>query len=1442
MDSEIKEFNKGLNKDLNPRQIPNGVYIDAHNIRLLSDNSGKSLGINNVKGNLFNYTIPNTPVFQQISIIGNGLETLKLNTQFNAVQFDTTGLTYEALYKIIIENSAYTNCIQNLGHIDNPGSNYNVYYGDDYLVLFPDNTSTLVMVEFGGFLGLNSTYVNASSNPEIIGSTTIRDDIYLFVAANGGGDDKDSTAPTNSIGQIWKYTYDKINLTSSMQLIYNNYINFTTYFCIPPTAALGRYENGGIQRIYWTDNYNKLRSLNVANPQSLAIDPTILDIVPPVDFDIPILTNIENYTGPSIKVGAYQCAYRLKNTGGAVTNFSELSNIVFVCQGNPVPSNSVEWKEFTGGSVGSLDGNHITWTINNLDRNFDRIEVAIVFRETLTSTPIIYLLSDDIVQNNTYKFEYNGGLDTTLLSINEFLALSGLFTNCKTIATKDNRLFAANIRSEFNDIDFDCRAYRSKFSSLTTFDIINNSALENYDRTIPNIYKTIPEKADAINPNTSIDDSSTGYFYNQSGTLGGEGLNIFYEFCTIATSCDRSAVGTFEIDDFVPAPWRETNPNYITNFIDLGIDSPTNENGFTDQKYTTLFPPENLSRRGISGLKFTNENGLLKGYQRNEVYRFGIQFFDKSKNPLFVKWIGDIKTPDFWDINTNSIYEDGTNTGVNDFRLSFVANKVGYDECFTQQLGLHFIINNLETISNLVDGYSIVRVKREEKDKSVVCSGIIYRPLVAYSDGNVYMTSLQQDSSGNDLGNSDTLNGTSVNNRAYFTTPDICNGNLTSPAEGMNFTIKTLFQEVNTGNHSRGMGQNGEYIYWKYYNSLQLISPMTGKLTYVNRMVDGSTISNGVDTHNYDFDQVIVHPTHEHGNVDVGRSVGNSCYYFNFNHYIVYTELFARSPRGKYYCVIDRILSDQYGGNTYTQRSNSEYIKCSNYIPIRNSSIPIQSVFNCYGGDIFVNMYDSNRWCKNLGDTGRGQVPGSPLSGTFYYPVESSVNTELRQGTDSNHGYMNKDFNPSTTGQFHEQYLYNPIYSAEDSFKTYFPKPDPFINNKEYDNRFYASNIKINGELIDSWGLFNSTNYWDVEGVYGPINAIDILQDKLYFWQNRAFGLMEVNPRAVTTDVNNTSNPQLQLSTGLPLQRHDYISTEVGLQHQWGVTKSAYKLFWIDVANKKFFSYSPGSQINPESDIKGMFSFFNDNLVGNILTTDKPVYGNGYGVRAVYDFKYNQALFTFIDYNPNEDSDYSYTLTFDEYINAFTSFFDFKPKIYFTDGYKIFSTNFVNIRRLSDIYIHDSYLFNSYYGSLYPSTIKFAYNKSPLDTKVFDTLRWDSQVLDPSNNDANQFNKTWTSVRFYTDYQNSDYTGLIPSTNIKRKERTWKLPVFKNKVINNSNQSPDIFNPVNLSMTPKPFADRLRDKFLVVDLVYLPTDNFKMVTNNVICEFRKSSR
>lgn len=1408
---DIKIFSRGLNSDLSPVFQQENTYTDSLNIELVNDENQGSIAVSNSKGNKFQMRLTDTAPIRKITLNSPGFVNVTIDFQSGS-GVNATGI--KDLYDYINSDPAYTFL----------NERYRIYYSNKSLFIYPLLEFGLTVSVTGAGIVLENDYIPAQANIKIIGYGIIRDNIYLFATSNTSVDPK---VTNDGYGFIYKISYNNITFDSAdtnYEIIYAANLNFTTYYNIPQTAVIGRYENDLIQRLYWTDNYNKLRSLNVVDPQVGAIDVNLLNIQPFINMNIPILRSITSAPGTTeIEIGSYQLAYKLSNLGGGSTLFSIPSNPVFVVDAPEENQNIItNWKDYRGDIKGTKTTKRIVWKIDNLDQNFSRIEAIVLFKDSKNAVPTISSFYEGSINSDSIEISFDGNIlnsaNTTTVTLEEYTQLSNTFTHCKTIGTKDNRLLAGNVRNEISEIsnlDYDARVYR--FDAPNNFKLIQTLGNPPINYTTSD-YGSILENVDAINPfnllNTDPNYSPNSKYKADGVTVGGSGPNISYEFVSMRVKSDNNK----ELTIPQSLPLFSTSSNPISNKLFLNVYSKNKSGLEIPQEYYNLFPD-----KINDGTKFPQMNSVLWGYQHNEIYRIGIQFYDKSSNPYFTKWIGDIKFPDYFDTcpALNNIDEAGNPTGITDYRISDIDGTVAY----TFQLGIKFNIRIPAALSEKISGYSIVRVKREEADKTVVAEGIVSNTMRNVAPFSYKLPSGTMDyyQANNDL------------TRVNFLTPNMLDSSLAQPGVGMKLRISSFLQPANANTQvsiAGGTGDVNNYIY-KLYNQSP-IAPYEANINYSSLMALNGYTSYLADNYNNFYDLS--------GTSNIGVNNGNPAYLFVLNSNI---PVGSTSGNNRFLAYVYNPIINQYGGNTYISRSLNEYILCSHFRGIQSSIADYIDSPLVYGGDVINGLMDEERVSKDF----TSRDPLREFSTTFIYPSKSPVNRELRHGRHPNISLTDV----VTNNNERTDYYYNTVYSTQNDTLKFNIKPYDLNLVSNYDNRFYISEIKINGELVDSWSIFKANNYWDVDGTLGPINSCLLLGDKMYFWQDRGFGIVEINPRTLINDAGSSTNSQITTGSGLPLQGHEYISTVVGTKHQGSTLSSSNKLFWFDVNTKKIYTFN-SSGPTPFSDVEGMYSYLNKNIQGNILNVDKPTYdsvgingiGNN-GVVATYDYKRHKAIFTFHSgiNTSGVITQKSFTVAINELLNCFTTRYSFTPKIYINDYKVVISTDNrdSNFPLLSDLYIHDVGNYGEFYGLKYPSYLKFIVNKNPQITKVFDNFRYDSQarVYNPTTDSYVNFNDdTWTSIRVTNDYQNTDTQTLIVESNIKRRERTWQLAVPRNRVLYSTTNSPNIYT--DLSVGNKPFGERIRDKYIQVELTYDNISNCELITNNFITQFRQSSR
>ena len=157
----------------------------------------------------------------------------------------------------------------------------------------------------------------------------------------------------NCIGNLMS-TIHVINLDDySQEVIYEaEELNFNPDY---PIEAVGRYESEAIQRVYWTDNLNPVRTLNIMQEDALNIPVEELGLNIPINFSSPQIIKV-NKSG-DLPAGMYQYAYRLKIDEGAIPRFSPLSNFTHVVAGSKYwdyqedPENQTEYSNTTPGEI-----------------------------------------------------------------------------------------------------------------------------------------------------------------------------------------------------------------------------------------------------------------------------------------------------------------------------------------------------------------------------------------------------------------------------------------------------------------------------------------------------------------------------------------------------------------------------------------------------------------------------------------------------------------------------------------------------------------------------------------------------------------------------------------------------------------------------------------------------------------------------------------------------------------------------------------------------------------------------------------------------------------------------------------------------------------------------------------------------------------------------------
>jgi hypothetical protein len=529
-------------------------------------------------------------------------------------------------------------------------------------------------------------------NPEIIGSTSIRNKIIIFVA-----DDSDSK------GWIYELDYNETDCAfNSLTLKYYAVdFNFKKSW---PIEAVGRYESDCYRRVYWSDYNNFFRGINLEAPNLDNLPVGLIDIFPDLIFTLPLLTNVLG--GGSLSTGTWQYTFRLITEDGKVTLMAPGSNLIHTVSDTEAETQSAR---YNGDRSGINSGKSHEVTIDTSDYGFFKsIELIAIYYQDLNGTPAIYSIEEkDILEQSEVVFIHTGTEEEVVIENFEYTLTRLAFNTVKTLTPKDNSLIVANIKGKSFDIN-------SLLDGGETFD--SRTKRFRADGSLPNPDTTDENKLlNAFNQNYNKDAHWDVDWHNDEQykfkadltTLGGDSPNISYKF----------HLEPFWIDG-------DVQPGFA-NLGNLPQPTPNLNDGYS--YVNTTYPSE------ISPFM----TGILRGYKRGETYRFGIIFYNNKGEASFVNYIGDIKFPDISE-------EDGVvNTSNSVFfplsretsRLPSIASP-GTIITEAYALGVEFTIDFSSCPSiiddNKITGYQIVRLKRDTPNKRRLCSGIIkvgYEPL-----------------------------------------------------------------------------------------------------------------------------------------------------------------------------------------------------------------------------------------------------------------------------------------------------------------------------------------------------------------------------------------------------------------------------------------------------------------------------------------------------------------------------------------------------------------------------------------------------------------------------------------------------------------------------------------------------------------------------------------
>lgn len=1317
--AQINTFTGGMNTDTDINLLPNNQYRYGQDVRIVTDDEGTSGVLQSADGaKKYNYSIKNTErIIGTATINDIAVVVTKLNDEYNKI------------YRIENFNS-------------------------------PNPTSTVILK---GKLGIGKDY----------------DSNQISIVLN-----------YETISNIKMYFTDGGSIIKVINIMDDKYVQYPDI-----------------------DNPLLDEEGNILNPNSI-------DIIPNAVLHPFVIRNLVN---GNFKAGMVQYCYRLYNPHSPQTSLSSLSKLVHLSASN----SSEGLQDYYGSAKGSITGKGVVLSAPLDTKDFTRCTIIRIFYEDNDSAPI-YSIIDDVevnIASDEINYTDTGSSGISTLTQEEFNALTSYAFICNSITTVQNRLFASNVTETswvpmIEDVDgeiveYDARAYRANSDGYIRIETADPEQYMYFGIDDVISMRKVPKEHDCINPYNLITQDrykAIKYVYGRNGKLGGNGLNVEYSF--VKTQLIES---TYSING--GGLRNEVGMSSVLTRVDeVGIqDISDNTILYKDTDYGRIMQKNEADPIIAS---------RYRGYQRDEIYRFGIVFYNDKFIPSPVLWIGDIRFPDQDDCPILAAL------GV----------------LYTVPLGVSFKVKNMP-----IDAvaYEIVRCDRTLEDRTIVSQGIItpicnykivetsengeigigesnketneYRPMPFLHTKRRPMQIAQmrdvdlvaQNFESGVIGVGD------ISDKYWrFISPEVCfNGekmedlfksNIYIEQQNLllsSFDVNLVLQDkdnvrnciaVSSENIYPPNGESSSSYTMEKARKYARTYTIGGRLgtwvfqfsgldycnAYVQKfLIRGNSTMYGHSQNISDakYPPIIPYNVTNNGGVKPYKiNIGDITYSnWTASEFFTSGEVLTYGPAGP--CLILQISSDSigniygvgagtdtnftngcpvivvnakrgivpYNGNTYSARTNSVYVSIGAYN--KQISDPIY----VFGGDTYIGLLDyPSQMIFTRNDVSEWKTAKRYFGA--YIPFESTINMKLSMGEMAGRTY-NASLNtidaflqiePVQMQGFHAQskpyYLYNDAYSVVSDAKLFTTRGLYDEANVKSYNRVYTSQAKTTNENVDSWSIFKPADYIDVDSKYGQITNIKGIFNKLYFWQNTAFGQLSVNERSLVQD-NNVG--QLVLGTGGVLDRYDYISTTNGssVVNDRSIINSNSNVYWYDQDNNEIVKFG-GQGLNIISKECNVQAYMNN------MYDQKTKEAN-----SVYDKKYDEIWFRL----------YNKSLIYNERLNIFTSLYTFDPDFTLPFKDKVVTT------KNNDFYVINSLQIDGFGDADKDVQLKIVVNKDPQYTKVFDNIAFQGEFIAPNNKILTQ--DVLRGAKFDTKHQTSTRQG--EDLKFDYREDTYRLPV-----------------------------------------------------------------
>ena len=530
----------------------------------------------------------------------------------------------------------------------------------------------------------------------------------------------------------------------------------------------GIYENNFYKRIYFTDYTNPFRVINLKDPNLSTRNANELETFQSAVLLQPKVISINN--DGQLKAGTILYAYRLYTENGQITEFSPFSNSVKILVEDT-------GYEYAGGDISETTDKSVTVKCNVVGwENFNEIEcIAVEYEAFGAPTSIRSLGIKSVAPVVIFDHYGNEAEFSSDLTLSEILVRQNTWKYCSDLSSKSNKLIAIGLRNDPIPTEL---SSLNKFFTLHGWDengethncLINPKPWKYRYIDPSNTSKMFYIKQKLYNSiqvfgNFTINlvNQVTGNMISQSfvsstGQLYEECLNDIYTW-----------LNSLQLTPLFQATFPNLKVEFTQNKLLFTPLVPATQTDFDDYKFTynTQQVIEDIEEDlqfinlsvsgtlvyGAVSLGFNQGNGIRVSYQteteevlekatagypgsqpilnviapngkkcffKGELYRLGLQLFDKNGYQLFVLPLGDIQIPLIGEVKK---YIDDSGVAVIE-STTYSNSKVVGNKLVAEKITLKVEVRLSCEVQKLVSMYQLVYVERDEDNRTILCQGI----------------------------------------------------------------------------------------------------------------------------------------------------------------------------------------------------------------------------------------------------------------------------------------------------------------------------------------------------------------------------------------------------------------------------------------------------------------------------------------------------------------------------------------------------------------------------------------------------------------------------------------------------------------------------------------------------------------------------------------------